>query len=238
MAGKIVFEEADIRFLVGDQGQGKSVTGVAYTVDDYFKYASVILPSGTQYPIVATYPNYVFQNGDRFFQLPRGFRQLGYQIVSPIKIFANFTFYGVKYYHCDLPTMIANINSSEFTDAWFLLDESFMTDKRYTMTQAGKIVAEFGATIRKRRLHFLLLMQYKSMGELRYRAFATQTILCSRTIGSPIVTLTISRKHSKQKTTVSYDSRQYWRYFDTNELIPIPEHIIERAKIAVGASSV
>jgi hypothetical protein len=238
MAGKVVFEEADIRFIVGDQGQGKSTTGVAYAVDDYFKHASVILPSGEKYPIVATHPHYVFQNGDRFFQLPKGFRQLGYQIVSPIKIFANFTFYGVKFFRCDLPVMIANINTEWFTDAWFLIDESFITDKRYSMSHVGKIVAEFGATIRKRRLHFLLLMQYKSMGEMRFRAFATQTILCSRPIGSPIITLEISRKHSKQKTTVSYDSRQYRKFFDSNELIPIPEHVIKRAKAVVGAGSV
>lgn len=229
-------DEADIRILTGPQGSGKSITGVAYPVDDYFEHAKAIFPSGNKYPIVSTFPYYLCKTGDgRVLRLPRDFKEKGISIISPIKIFANFHLYGIRYAFTDMPMMIKNINSPLITDAWFLIDESFMIDKRNSMTQVGKIIAQFGATIRKRRLHLLIMVQYKSFAELRLRIFATQTILCEYDKGAHYVNLTISRKGEKKKRSVSYNSMPYRRYYDTYELIPIPEHVIERAKELVGA---
>lgn len=229
-------DEADIRILTGPQGAGKSITGVAYPVDDYFEKAKAVFPSGNQYPIVSTFPYYLCKTGDgRVLKLPSNFREKGIRIVSPVKIFSNFHLYGIKYTFTDMPMMIKHMNSPLITDAWFLIDESFMIDKRNSMTQVGKIIAQFGATIRKRRLHLLVMVQYKSFAELRLRIFATQTILCEFDKRTKYVNLTISRKGEKRKRTVSYNSMPYRRYYDTYELIPIPEHVIERAKELVGA---
>jgi hypothetical protein len=228
--------EADIRIITGPQGSGKSMTGVAYPVDDYFEKAKAIFPSGKQYPIVRTFPYYLCKTDDeRILRLPPDFRARGIRIESPVKIFANFKLFGIKFVYTDLTMMIQNMNSPLISDAWFLIDESFMIDKRNSMTQIGKIVAQFGATIRKRRLHLLIMVQYKSMAELRLRVFATQTILCEYDKRTGYVTLTISKKGEKRKQTVSYNSIQYRRYYDTYELIPIPEHVIEKAKALVGA---
>jgi len=228
--------EADIRILTGPQGSGKSMTGVAYPVDDYFEKAKAIFPSGKQYPIIGTFPYYLCKTNDgRILKLPNDYRTRGIRIESPVKIFANFKLFGLKYIYTDMKMMIQNMNSPLITDAWFLIDESFMIDKRNSMTQVGKIVAQFSATIRKRRLHLVIMVQYKSFAELRLRIFATQTILCEYDKRMGVVTLTISKKGEKRKQTVSYNSMQYRRYYDTYELIPIPEHVIERAKALVGA---
>jgi hypothetical protein len=230
--------EADIRILTGDQGKGKSNTGVAYATDDYFANAKVIFPSGKEYPIVSTFPYYLCKTDDgRILRLPRDFRARGIRIESPIKIFSNFHLFGVRYTYIDIPFVIANLNSPLLRYAWFLIDENFLVDKRNSMTQIGKILAGsgFAGSVRKRHLHLVIMMQYKSMVELRFRVFATTTILCDYNKATKWINLTISRKGERKKQSVSYYAPQYWQYYDTDELIPIPEHVIERAKALVGA---
>lgn len=228
--------EADIRILTGEQGKGKSITAVGYAVDDYHAHAVIISPTGDKYPVFATFPQYVYKRGDgKYIQLPKNYRALGYRIESPVRIFANFHLYGVRYVYTDLPMMVKYMNSPLIKNAWFLVDENFMIDKRNSMTQIGKIIASFGATVRKRHLHLLIMVQYKSMAEMRFRAFATQTILCDYDDVSKFVTLTIRKKGEKRTMSVSYFSPQYRKYYDTDELIPIPEYMMEKAKQLVGA---
>lgn len=230
--------KADIRVLTGDQGKGKSNTGVAYALDDYFENANVVFPSGNKYPIVSTFPYYLCKTGDgRILRLPKNYRERGIRIESPIRIFANFHLYGVKYTYADLPFIINNLNSSLLRYAWFLIDENHFVDKRYSMSTIGKIMAGsgFAGSIRKRHLHLILMMQYKSFVELRLRVFATTTILCDYNEFTKYIDLTISRKGERKKQSVSFYAPQYWKYYDTDELMPVPEHMIERAKELVGA---
>jgi hypothetical protein len=230
--------EADIRVLTGDQGKGKSNTGVAYSLDDYFANAKAIFPSGKQYPIVGIFPDYLCKTEDgRILRLPKDYRERGIRIESPIKIFANFHLYGVKYTYMDIPKMVANLNSPLLRYAWFMIDENHMVDKRYSMSMIGKIIAGsgFAGSVRKRHLHLVIMMQYKSMVDLRFRVFATTTVLCDYDKRTKYINLTISRKGERKKQSVSYYAPQYWRFYDTDELIPIPEHVIEKAKALVGA---
>lgn len=225
-------DDADIRILVGDQGQGKTNTGTAYAVDDYLHNAFAVSPDGSKrYRLEAEeiYPEYTCwrPDGKRIY-IPKGWR-----IESPIKIFANFHLYGIKSVYMELPTIMDYMNSSLFKDGWFLVDETFFIDKRNSMSLLGKVMAFFGATIRKRGLHLLIMIQYKSMAELRYRTFATQTIQCEYDKRTHYITLAIKKKGERQKQSVSYYAKQYWRYYDTNEINQIPEHVMAKARALV-----
>ena len=152
----------------------------------------------------------------------------GYEIVSPIKIFANYHLYGVKYAYTTLTRIIEYLNSDVITEGWMLVDESYMTDARNSMTNVGKIIAMFGASIRKRKLHFVLMSQFESQLEKRYRAYATTRVLCQYNEKTKIITLDIKEKGLRKKT-VSYYAPQYWRYYKTDEIIQIPESKVARA---------
>lgn len=111
------------------------------------------------------------------------------------------------------------------------MDESVMTDARNSMTGVGKVVAWFGASGRKRNLHFVLMTQFESMVEKRYRAFATTRVLCEYDERTRYITLHIKKKGRRRKQEVSYYAPQYWKFFRTDEWIPVPEAILARALV-------
>ncbi|MHA2070099.1 MAG: hypothetical protein ACXABY_37510 [Candidatus Thorarchaeota archaeon] len=48
-----------------------------------------------------------------------------------------------------------------------------------------------------------------------------------------MITLQIKDRHKKKERTISYWARQYWPYFDTEEIMQIPESKL--AKALIGA---
>lgn len=236
---------ADIRVITGDQGQGKSITGVAYATEDYHRHIDKLVhPDGR----VLSTLSYV-EHEDVWRQLhgnplyhvivsPPSRSPLllhrdiveakGFKLVSPVKIFANFHLYRMKYMLMKLATLIEYLNSDLFQDGWILWDESTELDARDSMTLAGKIEAWFGASIRKRRLHYLAMTQLESMIEKRYRAFATTRVLCSYDKKTGKVTISI-REKGERKKEITYNSLHYRQFYDTNERRPIPEAKLNRA---------
>lgn len=239
------FSLADIRLITGEQGGGKSETLCAYPVDDYFKHLTGILsPNGEiisakaidkadsellrqagVFPNKLRYVHIFSDDGEqsKIIKIPQDFMAL-----SPVKIFANFTLYGIQYAPIWIADIIEYINTEEFNDAWILADESVMTDARNSMDLIGKNVALFGASIRKRKAHFCLAAQYNEMVERRFRLFATTTILCSYDKTTKYITLNIKKKGEDAFET-DYYAPNYWGFFDTNELIKVPQHKIDRA---------
>lgn len=151
-----------------------------------------------------------------------------------IKIFANFHLRGIKYVYADLGMIVEYLNSNLITDGYIVIDESYIGgDARMGMTLMTKVLTWFGSQIRKRGLHLILIAQHGRMIDYRFRLFMTEHILCSYNEKTCIVTLTIIERGKKKKKIVTYDSRQYRKYYDTNELPQIPEALI--AKTLIGA---
>lgn len=230
---------ADIRLITGEQRSGKSNSMVAYPVEDYYENMDkLVSPSGEFIPAKSIDDDDEYQlkkagifpdnlsycrvfddiaKRSKLIKIPPG-----YLVMSPIKIFANFHLFGVKFAYITLEDIIVYINSDLLRDGWVLSDESVMSDSRNSMTSAGKIMSTFTSTIGKRNIHFLQTAQLNGMVDRRIRAFATTRINCSYDEHSRMVTCD-SKFRSDPVNSFSYFAPKYWRFFDTQELIKVPE---------------
>jgi hypothetical protein len=241
---------ADVRLILGDQRSGKSCTGVAYAKDDYYDQLTGLISPTNQilkarsldradkeyleelsiFPDVFKYVRAFTQdsNKSKIIAIPKG-----WFVQSPVRIFSNFHVYGLKAVFITLADMLEYFNSDLFTNAWLLSDESAFTDPRNSMTGAGKLVAQFGATVGKRNLHFCQMTQYNNMIEVRFRQFATTRVLCSYEESTKMITCEI-RKRGETVRSVSYYAPRYWMNFDTTERIKAPELMVARARESVA----
>ena len=248
---------ADVRMATGDQRSGKSNTLVGFSVDDYYKnLTGIISPNGqvvkaksidktinpedyNKLITIGLNPNKlkyvrVYSNDEKqskLIQIPRN-----YIVQSPVKIFANFHLFGIKYVPISLEFVLEHMNTDMFNDSWILSDESVMTDARNSMTKMGKIIAAFGATIGKRNATFCIAAQYNEMVERRFRLFATTTINCTYDGDTKYIYLTI-RKKGEPEFETSFYAPLYWPFFNTRELISVPQHKIDSAVGKYGDGS-
>lgn len=246
---------ADIRLLYGDQGQGKSVTSVALPIDEYYeKLTGIVSPQGEYlkarslndeereeieyrkpdvdlekepYKYVRVYSG--IGNESKVVTLPYDFI-----VVSPVKIFANFTFYGVPYVHIDGVMIIEYMNSDLFRNAWVVLDESVEVDKQDTMTREGKLTQKFGAQVAKRDVHMIINSQQLTMIQSRFALFATTRIGCSYDGNTYMVSLDVNR-NSPVMQSFSYYSPPYWKHYRREELVKVSQGKIDRTLAAMTA---
>ena len=243
-------DEADVRIVTGEQGSGKSTTAVALVVDDCFENVKgVIAPSksymkastlndsdlfiiddipflkGTQIPYnphkhIRLYSPH--NNDSKIIAKPRDF-----VIDSTVKVFSNFKFYGIRYMMVDLPMIIENMNTEVFRNAWIILDESFMTEKRDTMSNVGKMMAWFGAQARRRNLHLVIIAQYMNMVQSRFNLFARTRVLCSYDKHTHMIDIEVNDSSEVMQST-GYFAPEYWKYFKHDELVKVPQYRIDK----------
>ena len=145
------------------------------------------------------------------------------------KIFTNFHLYGIKHVYADLATIIEYLNTDLIKDGWVVIDESYIgADARAGMSLLTRILTWFGMQIRKRNLHLIVIAQHGRMIDWRFKFFATEHIICSYNEDTHYVTCEITKRGDRRKNVVSYYAPQYWKYFDSFELPPIPENVIGR----------
>ena len=238
-------DEADVRLIVGEQGSGKTTTGVALPVDDYYANVdAVISPNGERISaatltseeqeeleaggvIYDPFHHVKIFNDDnsesKIIKLPDDF-----MIASSVKIFSNFTFYGVRYVPADLIRILEYVNSDFMTNAWIIMDESIMTDKRETMTVVGKLMSWFGAQARRRNLHMVVISQYLNMIQSRFNLFAKTRVLCTYDKETRMVNLEVNNKSPVMQST-SYYAPNYWAFFKHDEIVRIPQGKIDKA---------
>jgi len=230
---------ADVRIVNGDQRQGKSTTDVAFAVDDAFKQLiGLRTPTGKilkarwvnrqeRDGLVGSPFNYAVVFGatgeSKIVQIPPD-----WTIETPVKIFANFHLYGVPFVYISLADIIQYTNTDLFNNSWILSDESVMTDARNSMELAGKIMAQFGATIGKRNAHMCLSTQYNEQLERRYRLFHTMRVLCTYDAKTKMITCDM-KKRGEPSYSYDYYAPLYWPFFKSDELIPVPQEKIDRA---------
>lgn len=236
---------ADVRLILGDQRSGKSCTGVAYAKDDYYdQLVGLVSPAGQVlkaksldvgdkeyleecgiFPDVFKYVRAFTADAkkSKIIAIPQG-----WTVLSPVRIFANFHMFGLKYAFITLADMLQYVNSDLFINAWLLSDESAFTDPRNSMTGVGKIIAFFGATVGKRNIHFCQMTQYNNMIEVRFRQFATTRVLCTYEERTKMITVEINER-GKPRRSASYYAPRYWANFDTTERQKVSELQIARA---------
>jgi len=236
---------ADIRLLHGDQGQGKSVTSVALPVDDYYaNMNAVVSPAGEiinaralneeeqdeleyrgvaydQFKHIRIYSGVGSES--KLISLPSNFT-----VRSPVKVFANFMLYGIRFVPINGARIIEYINDDVlFRDAWVLLDESVDVDRHDTMTKEGKMTGKFGAQVAKRDLHLVINSQYLHMIQGRYTLFATTRVLCAYDTDTKIVTLDVNQ-NSPMMQSVDYYAPPYFRFYKRGEVIKVSQTKIDK----------
>jgi len=236
---------ADVKLILGDQGSGKTCSGVALVKEDYYDQLT-----GIQSPSGEIIRARCLNEDDRIYLEKRGvfpdkFKYIrvfsddgvkskiikkpsDYDVISPVKIFSNFHLFGMSHALITLADVVQYLNSDLFTNAWILSDESVMTSARNSMTAVGKLLAGLGATIRKRDLHFCQMSQYNRQVDWQFRAYATTRILCSFDEITKVITCDITER-GQPRRSVSYWAPAYWRNFDTKEVPKIPERTLAKA---------
>lgn len=233
---------ADIRGIFGDQGQGKTLTGVALVVDDCYanldgilkpstgefykarplnaKESQILLDKGIYKPL--TYLRVFKDNGDsKIIAKPKDF-----VITSPIKVWSNFKFYGIKYQYIEVEYIIENINNDTLTNGWIIFDEAIFADRQDTMTKIGKMMQKFGAQARRRKLHMIIIAQYVSQIQARFNLFMTTRVQCSYDENTYTVSLTVN-DNSKFMNNVDYYAPDYWKFYKHDEIVKIPQSNVD-----------
>lgn len=244
---------ADIRLITGEQRSGKSNTCVAYPIDDYYANMTQIVNLETgealkaqaidedcEYELAkkSIFPDKLKfcriwdseSKRSKIVRIPKNF-----VVLSPVKIFANFHLYGLKYAFITLEDIIQYLNSDMLVDCWVLSDESVMSDARNSMSNAGFIMATFAATIGKRNIHFLQNAQYNGMVDKRIRVFATTTISCTYEERTREITCEVKHRSDPLKT-FTYYAPLYWPFFDTTERVKVPEKKLARALASIQST--
>jgi hypothetical protein len=240
---------ADVRIVTGDQRAGKSNTTVKFAVDPYHEQLDgIMFPNGQiikaksvaksvnpedhqalrkmgVFPSKLRYARIFSEDGrhSKLIRIPDDCI-----VLSPVHIFANFHMYGIRYTYIGLEDIIEYINTDLFKDAWILADETGMTDARYSMEAEGKLGAQFYATIGKRRAHFCSISQYNEMVERRIRLFGTMRVLCSYDKETRYITCDI-KERGEPSYSFYYYAPPYWRYFDSEEIMKVPQYRIDKA---------
>jgi hypothetical protein len=256
---------ADIRLFFGDPGSGKSMTTIACVIDDVYKYITYVVSSTGEFikvhalnEVEQDYLETPINEGGMGIQYnnlrhvrifnedgtkskiidlyqKENFPKRDFSVLSPVKIFSNRTFYGVKFVPFDLENFIQYINDPVFANGWVVLSEAVLLGKDNPQSYVAQFLRVFGATCRIRHLHMTVDMQYRNMLAPTFHLLATTNVECSyreeiarngQTLG--MVNLSVNNSSPIMSST-EYISNDYRRFYDTDELMKVPQYRIDRA---------
>ncbi len=154
----------------------------------------------------------------------------GWLCESDTKIFANFHLFGVRSVYCDPKVMLENLNTPTMQNCKMVIDEAYLGgDARRNSNTMTLVLTWFAQQMRKRNIELFLLVQHGRFIDWRFRFIAKRKILCRYNEKNHIVRLLVQNLGKGTEKPFSYWSPQYWKYYDTNELPPIPQEMIARA---------
>ncbi len=218
------FSSAHVTLIEGEQGEGKSITGVARVVDAYFKdsirvYCQEVLRLNCE---VKSYDPRTRIARVRYKGEPK--RLLipdHYKLHSPLQIHANFHLYGLPYYYYDsFSKVLAGLKSGKITNGILVIDEAYIgINARESMSALSRELEKQSYQYRKMRLEVIVITPMARLIDWTARVMPTERIMCSYNEKNGYVTLTIKKKGHKGNKEVTYDSKPYRKYYWTNERI-------------------
>lgn len=243
------FTYAHASILVGDQGSGKTCSGVARAIDaginsivglkrvsDGITLKASPLSLEQKKDLKAkgynvTYDTVLvhFPEGKRVMRIPSG-----YIIIPQLNIFTNFHLFGIRYWFRTLEQILWGLEHGQIMDGRLLMDEyQFAGSARDGMTRLGKALYKYSFTYRKRHLDVDIMCATERLADWPARVVVTERIMCSANPDNPAkITLVIKGKGKPQRE-FSYNGSQYWKYFFTDELPRMPAG--QLAKAMAGA---
>lgn len=218
------FNYARVTIIEGEQGSGKSCTGVARVVDAYFKDC-VEIYCLEKLNIVCEAKAYdrknrvarIKYNGDiKLIRIP-----LSYKLHSLINIFANFHFFGIKYkYYPSFQKILEGLKNGEINEGKLVIDEAYIgINARESMSALGKELEKQSFQYRKMQLEVIIITPMARLIDWTARIIPTERISCSYNERTYEITLTIKKKGQRGTKEVTYDATQYFPNYWTNERV-------------------
>jgi len=224
--------KVETKCVEAQMGEGKTNTATAIVIDDYFAHIKAIVsPKGQTFPVEP-------YKLDRVKLLPLNRETTGqepkiitipsdYTTISDSKIFVNYHLYGVKYVLCDPMVMLKLLNTGVISNGKMIIDEAYISgEARRGMNSLSLIYTWFAQQMRKRDIELYLLVQHGRFIDWRFRYIAKQKILCRYSEKTQKIKLLVQNLNKGTEKVISYYAPQYWKFFDTNELPPIPEKML------------
>jgi len=217
------FTEAKVTILEGEQGGGKSITGVAKVVDAYHldcvrvfceKHNIICVPKG--YSPKTRVARIRHQGKLKLFKIPEN-----YKLHSPMRIFCNFHLFGIPFVYCQSFNHILKwLKDDIIRDGWLLIDEYYIGgNARESMSALGRELEKQSFQYRKMQLQVVYMTPMARLIDWTARMIPTERIECEFDSKTGKVTLRIKKKGNKGTREISYDSKPYRRYYWTNERI-------------------
>ncbi len=229
------FEYALATLVEGDQGSGKNWFMTARVVDATFaNITAVKLPNGEIVKATLLSPMQVgkarFWLPDRppfISKVPTG----SCVIADSVNIYANYHLYGIRAKYVTLAQIIELLAAQIIVDCYLLVDEHYIGgDARGGMTAVVKTFSEQGYQMRKRHVKLMMAAPIGRLLDWRFKSIVTEHIICEYNKEKQEHTFTTKKKgERKYHTTPPIYAPQYWKYFDTDEQVPLPESQVNKA---------
>ena len=218
------FSSAHVSFITGDQGGGKSVTAVGRIVDSYYKDCVL------NYSIDKLHIDCIVKGFDRRSRIAKikhnGQLKLiripqDYKLHSDMRIFTNFHIYGIPYVFCpSFDHIVSWLDADIIKEGRLTIDEYYIGgNARESMGKLGRKLMKHSYQYRKRQLEVDIICPIARLADWSIRTIPTERILCSYNEKTFQVTLTINKKGIQGSREVTYDARQYFANYFTNERI-------------------
>jgi hypothetical protein len=226
---------AHVVFIEGDQGSGKNTVAVARLAEKTFaNITSIRLEDGRIIKATPTNPPRVGRakiwllNREPFVaNVP----PKSCAIADSVKIYANFHLYGIRASFMPLDAMIEYLNEGYINNGYVVCDEHYIGGSTLrTMSNLVSTIGDLGFQMRKRHVEFMMLAPYKRLVGYRNRSIVTEHIMCSYDEDKHEITITVRKKGERRSRTFPpFYAPYYWPYFNTDELIQIPQSQISKA---------
>jgi hypothetical protein len=226
--------EAFCTLIEAQMGGGKTNTVTGLVSDDYVSNMYTIAsPSGYNYPVKncridATTGNIVAKldcEDNRSVYVPKDF-----ETFSTTKIFANYHLYGVKYVYASFGEVLRFINTDIMKDSKWIIDEGWLgADARRGMSPLTILITQYAQLMRKLNIELFWLTQHARFLDWRVRYIAKRKILTKYNKDTHMIRLLIQDLVKGTEKVVSYYAPTYWRFYDTNEVPPMPTNLIKSA---------
>lgn len=214
-------------------GGGKTNTVTGLIVDDLFAaITSIVSPAGKIYPCVAHSMDVEGMivrlqcEDERLVRIPPDF-----EINSPVKIFANYHLYGIPYVYASFKEVLSFMNSDMMLNSKWVIDEGWLgAEARRGGSALSVIITEYAQLMRKMGIDLYWITQHARFLDWRIRYIAKRKILTKFNKETQQCRLLIQDLIKGTEKVVHYYAPIYWRYYNTNEVPPMPQAMIQKAR--------
>jgi hypothetical protein len=224
--------KANVTLIEAQMGEGKTNTATAIMIDKYFNEIYAIRSNQTfktylvkPYRLEVVKLPIAGKSESRLIEIPKG-----WETFSTGRLFCNFHLFGVKFIYGDPAFMVRLLNTGFVSNGILVVDEGYIAaDSRRGMGAMSVMYTWFGQQMRKRNIELYILVQHGRFIDWRFRFIAKRKILTHFNEKTHMIHLLIQNLVKGTEKATSFYAPQYWKYYDTNELPPMPQQMIAKA---------